>query len=515
MHLHLIIINLWLKYVIKFEKGKKILSIFFLLFYYYLSNMMFRPPRGTKDLLPSSLSCRRYIESIFASTCKLWGFSEIEVPILERQEIFNRTLGETSDVVHKEMFYVRSSSGSSTSTTNANEELCLRPEGTSSIVRAALFARVPLPVDWYYHGPMFRYERPQRGRLREFHQFGIESLGKSEPQDDVDCMILAHQCLLALQQQQQQSSSSHHTIKLEINSLGDVTDREHYSTILQAHFEKYRVDLSVDSLFRLNQHRPFRILDSKSPQDQPIIESCPSFYETSMSVTSKKRFETVQYLLENAHVPFICNEKLVRGLDYYSHSVFEFTTTSTTTNNNNKDNQTGTVNTMTLLAGGRYDHLAKILGHDTSIPAIGWAAGLERLVGLFFPSVVLDGDTSISTAASANTTTKVLIYPMQQELFIKNVSFFYNLTHQLRQHQIPCTILHPQQGNSNKMSRILNQAEHQIQATHVIVIGTREIETKMVNIKKLSPNLVVNEKKGTILIRDVKIDDIGDHIVNK
>jgi histidyl-tRNA synthetase len=307
--------------------------------------------RGTQDLLPEISRKFRHIESLAWNEARQYGYGEIDTPIFEMSEVFHRTLGETSDMVHKETYTFQDRGGDS---------VTLRPEGTAGIARAFISEGLAqnLPLKFYYSGPMFRYERPQKGRYRQFHQIGVECLGYENPLSDVEVITLASDFLKKLELLGD--------CKLLINTLGDSTSRTHYREKLVEYFTKYKNDLSPDSQMRLEKN-PLRILDSKDANDRKLIAGCPQI-EASMTAESKAFFERVLKGLENSKIPFEVSSTLVRGIDYYTHTVFEFVT--------EKLGAQGTV-----LAGGRYDGLIQTMGGPQT-PGVGWAAGLERLAEL-------------------------------------------------------------------------------------------------------------------------------------
>ncbi len=307
--------------------------------------------RGTQDLLPEISRKFRFIENLAWNEAKNYGYGEIDTPIFEMSEVFHRTLGETSDMVHKETYTFEDRGGDS---------VTLRPEGTAGIARAFISEGLAqnLPLKYFYSGPMFRYERPQKGRYRQFHQIGIESLGYDNPLSDVEVISLASDFLKKLDLLS--------SCKLQLNTLGDAISRGQYRDQLVAYFTKFKNDLSADSQMRLEKN-PLRILDSKDPNDRKLIVDCPNM-EASMTDDSKKFFARVREGLEQNQIPYEVSSTLVRGIDYYTHTVFEFVT--------EKLGAQGTV-----LAGGRYDGLIETMGGPKT-PGVGWAAGLERLAEL-------------------------------------------------------------------------------------------------------------------------------------
>ena len=291
-----------------------------------------QPVRGTHDILPKEARKRREIESRFSRVVECYGYGQLETPIFEFTDIFHRTLGDTSDVVTKETY---------TFTDRGGESLTLRPEFTASVVRAFISNGLQdkLPFKVYYNGPAFRYERPQKGRLRQFHQFGAELLGEPDPIGDIEMIAMAAQCLEAL--------GLKDAVTLEINSLGDVQSRLFYRQFLMQYFESRFHELSEDSKLRLEKN-PLRILDSKDEGDRKIVAGAPAMHE-KFTPQAKEYLAKVEDGLKTLGIAYRINPNLVRGLDYYSHTVFEFIT--------GKLGSQGTV-----LAGGRYDGLVMLMG---------------------------------------------------------------------------------------------------------------------------------------------------------
>lgn len=304
------------------------------------------PVRGTHDLYGDDLRRQMKIIDVCYRFAGIFGFNAIETPIFEYAPVFRRSLGDTSDIVGKETYTFLDRGG---------EEITLRPEGTASVVRAAISNSLiqQLPLKVIYQGPMFRYERPQKGRYRQFHQVGIECLGLPDPYCDVECMALGVEVLSQL------------GIEgcLEINSLGDKESRLVYRQALVEYLEKYANDLSPDSQVRLTKN-PLRILDSKDAGDQKILEGAPVF-DRFLTVDAAAFYEKVRLGLELLGIPACHNPRLVRGLDYYCHTAFEITTQSLGAQS-------------ALLAGGRYDQLVEQMG-GPSTSGFGWALGVERL----------------------------------------------------------------------------------------------------------------------------------------
>ncbi len=307
--------------------------------------------RGTQDMLGETQRAFAYVVETFDRVRRLYGFQRVETPVFEATAVFARSLGETTDVVSKEMYSFEDRGGDS---------LTLRPEFTAGIARAYLTEgwQQFTPLKLATHGPLFRYERPQKGRFRQFHQLDAEIIGTDQPAADVELLVLAQQLLDEL--------GIADGVTLNLNTLGDAETRTAWRDALVAHFTANRDQLSEQSLERLEKN-PLRILDSKEAQDRPIAESAPAI-DDYLSVEAGAFFEKVTRGLDAARVAWTRDPRLVRGLDYYRHTAFEFIT--------DRLGAQGTV-----LGGGRYDGLIGQLGGPET-PAVGWAAGIERLAML-------------------------------------------------------------------------------------------------------------------------------------
>jgi len=310
-----------------------------------------RRVRGTQDIFGDEQRRFAHVLATFERVRALYCFQRIDIPVFESTAVFARSLGETTDVVSKEMYSFEDRGGDS---------LTLRPEFTAGIARAYLtegwqqFAPLKITTS----GPVFRYERPQKGRFRQFHQIDAEVIGAAEPAADVELLVLADQLLREL--------GIAEGVTLQLNTLGDAATREAWRAALVAHFEAHRGELSEDSLTRLEKN-PMRILDSKDPKDRPIADSAPDI-DAYLTPEARAFFDAVTAGLDAAGVAWERNARLVRGLDYYRHTAFEFVT--------DRLGSQGTV-----LAGGRYDGLIGSLGGPETA-GVGWAAGVERLAML-------------------------------------------------------------------------------------------------------------------------------------
>ncbi len=310
-----------------------------------------RPIRGTQDMLGDQADRFHHVVQMFDQVRRLYGFKRVEMPIFEATAVFSRSLGETTDVVAKEMYSFEDRGG---------DELTLRPEFTAGIARAYITEgwQQHAPLKLATHGPLFRYERPQKGRFRQFHQLDAEVLGAADPAADVELLCFADQLLRDL--------GVADCVTLKLNTLGDAISRAAWRAALVAHFEANRDDLSADSLKRL-AHNPMRILDSKDPRDRAAADNAPDI-DGFLTSEAQDIFAAVTSGLDAAGVAWQRDSRLVRGLDYYRHTAFEFVT-----------DHLGAQGTV--LGGGRYDGLIEALGGPPT-PAAGWAAGIERLAML-------------------------------------------------------------------------------------------------------------------------------------
>ncbi len=307
-----------------------------------------QPVRGMRDLIGDDQRRYAHVVNIARSTAALYGLDEWATPLLEDTSVFARTLGDTSDVVTKEMYSFPDRGGDS---------VTLRPEGTAGICRALVSNGLTqsLPQKVFYAGPMFRYERPQKGRYRQFHQIGAELIGPSEPGADAEVIALGWDILQRL--------GVAEGVTLEINTLGDRESRDAYRAALVAYFEQHRAALSVESQERLARN-PLRILDSKDAADRALLADAPTI-APSLTPDAGQFYDRLRGALVRYGVPFRENPRIVRGLDYYNHTAFEFVT--------DRLGAQGTV-----MAGGRYDGLVQQMG-GPAVAAVGWAAGIERL----------------------------------------------------------------------------------------------------------------------------------------
>ncbi len=306
-----------------------------------------QPVRGTHDLLPDEMRRHRLVGETARLAAECFGFQEMATPIFEFAEVFKRTLGDTTDIVTKEMY---------TFTDRGGETVTLRPEATASVARAIISGGLTqhMPLKFFYRGPMFRYERPQKGRLRQFHQTGVELLGVREPLADIEVIASGVEFLRRL--------GAWDRCRLELNTLGDSSSRQAYRKVLVDYLGARRDKLSQDSRERLERN-PLRILDSKDEADREVIAGAP-VYSDHVNAESRDFFERVKDGLAALGIGFVIDPKLVRGLDYYCHTCFEITC-----------DELGAQ--KTVLGGGRYDGLMEMMG-GPAVPGVGWASGVER-----------------------------------------------------------------------------------------------------------------------------------------
>jgi len=316
-----------------------------------MSSIKLQPPRGTRDLIGEEFRRHHRVIQTARRISELYGFEEWATPIFEDTRVFSRGLGETSDVVSKEMYVFEDRGG---------ESMTLRPENTAGVCRALVSNGLTqaLPRKVFYAGPMFRYERPQAGRYRQFHQIGAEVLGAAEPLADAEVIACGYHIIREL--------GLDEGVVLEVNTLGDGESRDAYRAALIAHFTEHREKLSEDSQRRLDKN-PLRIIDSKEAQDRALVADAPTI-EPFLTDAARAHWDALRRHLTTFAVPFRENPRIVRGLDYYSHTAFEFVT--------DRLGAQGTV-----MGGGRYDGLVEEMGGPVT-PSVGWAAGVERLAML-------------------------------------------------------------------------------------------------------------------------------------
>ena len=313
--------------------------------------MKLQKPKGTQDILPADSAKWQYVENVARETFKKYNYGEIRTPMFEHYEVISRSVGDTTDIVTKEMYDFHD---------KGDRHITLRPEGTAPVVRSyvenKLFApEVQKPVKVYYIGSMFRYERPQAGRLREFHQLGVECFGSKNPATDVETIAMAYQLFNTL---------GIKDVTLHLNSLGNTESRLAYRQALIDYLTPMRDTLSKDSQRRLDEN-PLRVLDSKEKEDKVAVENAPSILDY-LDEESQAHFDEVRAMLDSLNIPYVIDTNMVRGLDYYNHTIFEFITTIDKSE-------------LTICAGGRYDSLVEYFGGPETA-GFGFGLGLERLL---------------------------------------------------------------------------------------------------------------------------------------
>ncbi len=389
-----------------------------------------QPARGTRDIYGDEARRMNAVVETFRRVASSYGFEEISTPIFEFTDVFRRPLGEASDVVSKEMYTFEDRGG---------EEITLRPEFTAGVCRAFISNGMQqnLPCRLMSNGPAFRYERPQKGRYRQFHQINAELLGPENPEADVEQIAMAWRLLRAL--------GLGDKVILHLNTLGDVESRVAYREALVAYFEAHKDKLSEDSVRRLETN-PLRILDSKDEGDKLIVADAPLLSD-HLNEASRTFFESVKAGLEAVGVPYEHDERLVRGLDYYTHTAFEFVTTELGAQG-------------TVLAGGRYDGLIEKLG-GPAVAGVGWAGGIERLAML--------SDLALEDVRP------VMIMPMGEAATLKA----FALAEDMREAGL--TVLADRSGNLKKRLTRASKAN----ARFAVILGDNELEAGNVMVKEL------------------------------
>lgn len=418
--------------------------------------------KGTHDVIAEEASAYSMVEGLMKSIAELYAYKEVRPPVLEYTEVFARGVGEGSDIVRKEMYTFDDKGGRS---------VTMRPEFTAGIMRVVvqnkLYATSELPLKLYYAGPVFRYERPQLGRYRQFNQFGVESIGHDSPYNDVEVISMAYMILQSLGLEK---------VTIKINTLGDEETRNAYRTALREYFAPHIKDMCDDckSRFELN---PLRILDCKVDEDRPIINAAPKVNDF-LSENSKKRFDSVLESLDSLGIPFEVDDTLVRGLDYYSETVFEFHYESATGNNYGA-----------IGAGGHYGKLMKDLG-GPELPGIGFSFGIERIVS------VLKDDSLLPDVES-----KLDFYVMPIGIESRKYA------------QAVCTILRVNGFSVDicfddvKMGNMFKRATNK-RAKYAVIIGENEIANEMVVLKDL-------EKQEQIEVKVSELVAKADELLNE
>ncbi|WLV23659.1 histidine--tRNA ligase [Aciduricibacillus chroicocephali] len=402
--------------------------------------MSINAPRGTVDILPEATAKWQFVEATIRELANRYHYKEVRTPIFEHTELFQRGVGDSTDIVQKEMYTFEDRGGRS---------ITLRPEGTAATVRAyvqnKLYGDPIQPSKLYYFGPMFRYERPQQGRMRQFHQFGIEVLGSNDPAIDAEVIGLALSCYEALGLK---------SLKLVLNSLGDTESRKNYREALVEHFTPCKDGLCNDCQSRLEQN-PLRILDCKTDRDHPAMKSAPSILDY-LNEESRVYFEKVKKSLDVMGISYVVDPNLVRGLDYYNHTAFEIMSEAE-----------GFGAITTLAGGGRYNGLAQDIGGPET-PGIGFAMGLERLLqALEAENIELPIDNALD----------VFVVAMGERAELEAV----RIVNDLRQSGI--------QADKDYQGRKVKgqfKAADRVHSKYVLVLGDDELDKQTINVKAMA-----------------------------
>lgn len=398
--------------------------------------MAIKAPKGTKDTMPKDSFKVQYIEREFAELCRRYGFGEVRTPMFESTELFNRGVGETTDIVQKEMY---------TFEDLGHRSITLKPEGTSPAVRAFIESRdyaEMQPTKYYYNTPCFRYERPQAGRLREFHQFGVESFGTPDMMADAEVIALASDFLTRV---------GIEDIELRINSVGCRECRPVYRKALQDYLQPYYGELSETSKTRFESN-PMRIIDSKDPHDQEIAQAAPDMLDY-LCDDCRAAFKELKSNLDAMGIRYTIDPGIVRGLDYYTKTAFEFVTT-------------GIGAQDTVCGGGRYDHLVEEIG-GPSIPGVGFGLGKERLIILMEQKESLIEDNNAPDIAVSFIGDKARLYAL-------------GLVHELRKQGVAAII-----DTLNRNLKGQMKYANKLKAGYSVVIGDDEIEHGVVTLKDM------------------------------
>lgn len=399
--------------------------------------MAIKAPKGTKDTMPRDSYKVQYIEKEFSELCRLYGFGEVRTPMFESTELFNRGVGETTDIVQKEMY---------TFEDLGHRSITLKPEGTSPAVRAFIeshdYAEMQ-PTKYYYDTPCFRYERPQAGRLREFHQFGVENFGTPDMMADAEVIALASDFIKKI---------GIDDVELRINSVGCRECRPVYRNALQDYLRPYYEDLSDISKDRFEAN-PMRIIDSKDITDQRIAKDAPYMLDY-LCDDCKAAFEALKTNLDAMGISYVVDPRIVRGLDYYTKTAFEFVTT--------KIGAQGTV-----CGGGRYDHLVEEIG-GPSIPGVGFGLGKERLLILMEQNDIIVDDPNVPDISVSFIGDKARLYAL-------------DLVHKLRACGVSAII-----DTLNRNLKGQMKYANKLNARYSVVIGENEIEKGIVTLKNMN-----------------------------
>lgn len=404
--------------------------------------MKYQKPKGTADILADESTKWQYVEVKARELFKKYRYHEMRTPIFENFEVFSRTSGETSDIVTKEMYDFHD---------KGDRHITLRPEGTAGVVRSFVENKLygpeyQKPYKVYYMGPMFRYERPQSGRLREFHQIGVEAFGVDNPTLDVEVIAMAIDLL---------KSVEINSLKLVINTLGDIETRQNYRQALIDYLEPFEDQLSEDSKERMHKN-PLRVLDSKDENDQKIVANAPSILDF-LTDNSKKHFETVKSLLDDLGIKYEIDANMVRGLDYYNHTIFEIMS----------DSKAFGGKWTTVCAGGRYNGLVEQLGGPAT-PGVGFGLGVERLLLILNTEkdkLSLDDDLDVYVVGIGNETNAKsleIVQALRQQGFSADRDYL------------------------NRKPKGQFKTASRLAAKYTITIGEREIAENKANIKDMA-----------------------------
>ena len=407
--------------------------------------MKLQKPKGTQDILPADSAKWQYVENVARETFKKYNYGEIRTPMFEHYEVISRSVGDTTDIVTKEMYDFHD---------KGDRHITLRPEGTAPVVRSYVENKlcapeVQKPVKVYYIGSMFRYERPQAGRLREFHQLGVECFGSKNPATDVETIAMAYQLFNTL---------GIKDVTLHLNSLGNTESRLAYRQALIDYLTPMRESLSKDSQRRLDEN-PLRVLDSKEKEDKVAVENAPSILDY-LDEESQAHFDEVRTMLDSLNIPYVIDTNMVRGIDYYNHTIFEFITTIDKSE-------------LTICAGGRYDGLVgQLKGKaDQSVPAVGFAMGMERLL-LLLEQVeqaqeVRDCEVFLLAEPAFQAKALVLAEQIRDQLEAAN------------------STIRLKTGSQGSMKSQMKKAD-QSGAIYAVILGEREWESQQLLVKELA-----------------------------
>ncbi len=409
---------------------------------------MIKGPKGAPDILPEKSKRIRTVIDRIIKIVENFGYKEIMLPIFEHSEVFERTVGEETDIVEKEMYTFLDKSG---------RKLSLRPEGTAQTVRAYIennLKTLPQPVKLFYFGPMFRYERPQKGRFREFYHFGIEALGDDRPELDVEVIFISFQILKSL---------GLTNLSVTLNSIGDIKERNIYKENLKSFLRERYSELCEDCKKRVDKN-PLRVLDCKKESCINVTKDAPKILDY-LSIESKKHFEKILSLLSNLKINYEINSRLVRGLDYYNRTVFEVFSGDLGAQN-------------AVLGGGRYDYLSEFLGAD-KVPGVGFAIGIERLI-------LLLENKKINFNDERNI---IFITPLSKEYYEEAFNFYINLGSSNFKVYFPYNFKNIKTSIANSLKMNIN---------YMIIFGGDELKNGYIIFKDLK-----NEKQEEIKIENI------------